>query len=251
MPNYLLELSYDGRDFAGWQLQRQGERTVQGEVELALAELFEPGTRVTAAGRTDAGVHAVAMPASFESKVERDDETVVRALNATLPPDVKVRRCRHVPQSFSARFSAAARVYRYQLESREIFEPLSRLRWARVGVAFDWSAVHNALAPVVGEHDFTSFRAAGCTATSPIRVMHRAELTELGDGRGVLEFEANGFLRNMVRSLVGTLIEIGEGRRPAGDMAALLEYPNRDEVGKTAPAHGLYFVTARYPELDE
>jgi tRNA pseudouridine38-40 synthase len=247
MPNYFLILSYDGTDFHGWQSQPE-DRTVQDVLEDGLRALFAPGIRATAAGRTDAGVHAIALPVNFTSTFERPPETVIRALNSMLPPDVRVRSCKAVPDAFSARYDAVSRSYRYRLECSHFQDPLTRHYAWQLPVEMDWDSVQNAVSSLLGEHDFSSFRSAGCVAKSPVRKMLAANIENLGGGRFSLVFEANGFLRGMVRSIVGTLVEIGRGERPASDMAGLLASPDRGGAGTKAPPHGLYFLAARYPE---
>ncbi|MCL4234473.1 MAG: tRNA pseudouridine synthase A, partial [Deltaproteobacteria bacterium] len=196
MPNYLLILAYDGTDFHGWQSQ-PSDRTVQDTLEAALAKLFEPGIRATAAGRTDAGVHAVSMPVNFHATRERDPDLVRRALSALLPPDIEVRQCRIVPGDFSARFSASSRCYRYRIETGRFRDPLTRRHAWQIPIELDADAVQNALPFLVGEHDFGSFRSAGCVAKSPVRTILRASLSRPAPGKWDLEFEATGFLRGM------------------------------------------------------
>lgn len=245
MPNYLLILAYDGTDFHGWQSQ-PSDRTVQDVLESALAKLFEPGVRATAAGRTDAGVHARAMPVSFHAARERDPDLVRRALCGLLPPDVEARACRIVPDDFSARFSARSRIYRYRIETGRFRDPITRRFAWQIPIELDADAMQNALPFLVGEHDFGSFRSAGCVAKSPVRTMLRAELTRPDDRRWELVFEASGFLRGMVRAIVGTLADVGLGRRAPEDMEELLRLPDRARAGRSAPACGLFFAGARY-----
>ncbi|MBZ0271563.1 tRNA pseudouridine(38-40) synthase TruA [bacterium] len=245
--SYLIHLTFDGTDFAGWQSQT-GVRTVQDTLTAALADLFEPGVTATAAGRTDAGVHAIDMPVSFATAIDREPEIVMRALNATLPPDVKVKEARRVRDGFSARRNAIFRAYRYVIETHPFFDPLTRRYAYQIPVALDGTAMQNAVLRLLGEHDFTSFRAAGCTAKSPVRTVIAASVADEGEGRVVLSISANGFLRHMVRSIAGTLIEIGRHDRPVEDIDRLLAAPRRDEAGVTAPPQGLFFVRADYPE---
>ncbi len=249
MPNYLLILSFDGTDFHGWQSQ-PSDRTVQDVLEIALAKLFEPGIRATAAGRTDAGVHALALPVSFRAERGREPDLVRRALSALLPPDVEVRSCHVVPDDFSARFSAKSRTYLYRLETGRFRDPINRRYVWQVPIELDADAMQNALPFLVGEHDFGSFRSAGCVAKSPVRTMLRADLTRRAPGKLDLEFEATGFLRGMVRALVGTLVDVGLGNRPADEIAQLLRRPDRARAGRSAPACGLFFAGATYADMD-
>ncbi len=245
MPNYLATLAFDGRDFHGWQLQ-PGLRTVQMVCEKAAETLFESGIRFTAAGRTDAGVHALALPASFKTLKNREPAVVRRALNALLPEDVRVMDCTIVADDFSARFDAVSRAYRYVIETAGVPNPINRrYAWQEPGRLLE-DRMREALSALAGEHDFSAFRASDCASKSPVRRMIKTEMENTGDGRLEIFFEASGFLKHMVRSIVGTLMEIGRGDRPAGDMKGLLENPDRSRVGRTAPAHGLYFLFARY-----
>ncbi|MCC6158138.1 MAG: tRNA pseudouridine(38-40) synthase TruA [Deltaproteobacteria bacterium] len=245
MPNYLLTLSYDGTDFHGWQSQ-PSDRTVQDVLESALAKLFEPGIRATAAGRTDAGVHALCLPVNFHAARERDPDLVRRALSALLPYDVEVRSCRIVPGEFSARFSARSRIYRYRIETGRFRDPITRRFAWQIPIELDTDAMQNALPLLAGEHDFGSFRSAGCVAKSPVRTILRAELKRPEPRRWELGFEATGFLRGMVRAIVGTLVEVGLGRRPPQEIEDLLRLPDRARAGRSAPACGLFFTGARY-----
>jgi tRNA pseudouridine38-40 synthase len=247
MPNYLVILTFDGSDFHGWQTQPE-LRTVQETCEQAVATLFEPGINVTAAGRTDAGVHAIGMPANFKTIKMREPHIVKRALNGLLARDVRVTDCRIVPDDFSARFKARSRAYRYLIETALVADPLTRRYAWQAPVELHLESMQDALADLVGEHDFSSFRASDCASISPVRRMLSARMTELGDGKLELFFEATGFLKHMVRSIVGTLVEIGKGDRPPEDMRELLAHPDRSRVGRTAPPQGLFFIYARYPE---
>ena len=238
-----LLLEYDGTEFAGFQQQAQGERTVQGVLEAALARI--PGTRpkVTAAGRTDSGVHALAMPVHYDTEDTVPVDKVPLALNALLPPDVRVLEAEEVPPDWHARYSARWRRYLYRVQGRSQPTALDRHRVWWLPQPLDFSAIAAAAELLVGEHDFGAFANREKRAT--VRRLHQAHV-EASGGELRLHFVGSGFVRGQVRSMVGTLVEVGLGRRPPEDVARLLAHPERSEGGATAPPQGLYFVAAGY-----
>lgn len=240
---YRLIVEYDGTDFHGWQVQT-GARTVQGVLEGALAHLLGRPTRAAAAGRTDAGVHASGQVVCFHSEREIAAAVLRRALNALTPDDLVVRAAERVADAFDPRRAAQTRRYSYRIWNREEPSPFWRRYAWHVPRPLDAEAIRQAAAQVVGEHDFSSFRAAGCDAVHPVRCVVRSELAGRGDLL-VYEIEATAFLRHMVRNIVGTLVEIGSGRR-AADLTALLAARDRRQAAATAPAHGLCLVEVRY-----
>lgn len=223
MESFRLTLEYDGRDFAGWQVQAAGQRTVQGEVEAALQRISGLSIRVHGAGRTDAGVHAEGQVASFEAQLALPCERLGPALNALLPRDLAVRECRSAPPGFHARFDARGKLYRYQIWNSSVRSPLREGRWHRVGAPLDLGAMRAAAGQLVGQHDFASFAAQGGLAPgdSSVRTLRQLRVEE-GAARGEIQVlaEAPGFLRHMVRNLAGTLIEVGRGRFRPEEMAA-------------------------------
>ncbi|HGY08779.1 MAG TPA: tRNA pseudouridine(38-40) synthase TruA [Oceanithermus profundus] len=243
MRRVKLLLEYDGTEFAGFQQQAQGERTVQGVLEAALARI--PGTRpkVTAAGRTDSGVHALAMPVHYDTEDTVPVDKVPLALNALLPPDVRVLEAEEVPPDWHARYSARWRRYLYRVQGRSQPTALDRHRVWWLPQPLDFSAIAAAAELLVGEHDFGAFANREKRAT--VRRLHQAHV-EASGGELRLHFVGSGFVRGQVRSMVGTLVEVGLGRRPPEDVARLLAHPERSEGGATAPPQGLYFVAAGY-----
>ncbi len=241
--HYRLVLEYDGTDFHGWQLQ-PGMRTVQGEIEAALERLFGAPLRVTAAGRTDAGVHAAGQVVSFRAARVLDPEVVRRALDALTGFDLAVRAADVVADDFDPRRSARRRRYVYRLWQRRAPSPFWRRFAWHIPYRLDVEAMSRAAAQLLGEHDFSSFRAAGCDAAHPIRRVWSSELRRDGDLLRY-EIEANAFLRHMVRNITGTLVEIGAGQRDP-DLRPLLAARDRTQSGPTAPAHGLCLVEVRY-----
>jgi len=243
--NLKLTVEYDGTDFAGWQVQ-PGQRTVQGELERAVAELVGDETRVTGSGRTDAGVHALGQVASVFVPLDLPCDRLAGALNARLERDARVLAVEDVPDSFHARFDAVSRSYLYLIGHRE--SPVwRRNRWF-VSAALDMEAMGAALSLLEGEHDFSSFCLAGSEPDH-----HRCRVAgislESRSGHGgmlVLRITANRFLRGMVRSIVGTAVEVGRAKRSPSQFEEILKARDRGAAGPTAPPHGLYLEAVRY-----
>lgn len=241
---YRFIVEYDGTDYHGWQIQ-PGARTVQATIEHALAQLLGTPVRVAAAGRTDAGVHASGQVASFRCETSLPPETITRALNALTPEDIGIRDVLRVDDAFDVRRSARRRTYVYRIWTRRVPSPFWRRYAWHLTRALDVAAMSAGAGLLQGVHDFTSFRAAGCDAAQPVRAVTRSEVTVSGD---LLSYtiEANAFLRHMVRNIVGTLVEVGSGRRTAQDIPALLQLRDRSAAGETAPAHGLCLTRVDY-----
>jgi len=246
MPTFRLTLEYDGSEFAGWQSQAQGERTVQATLAAALAEIAGGPVRVTGAGRTDAGVHAEGQVAAAAFETRLAPETLLRALNAHLPRDLAVVDCALAHDGFDPRREARGKRYRYDVWNGAAPAPLRRRRFHHVREVLDVGAMQAAAAPLLGRHDFASFQAAGSSISDPVRSLTRVEVAGASGSEIQFWFEGDGFLRHMVRNLVGTLLEVGVGRRPAGSMAALLAARDRTQAGPTAPARGLTLVRVDY-----
>jgi tRNA pseudouridine38-40 synthase len=247
-PRIALELAYLGGAFAGWQRQPDA-RTVQGELEWALSELYRQPVRAVGAGRTDAGVHADAQVAHFEAPLAIPAAGIVRALNGTLPPEVRVMRAWPVPPSFDARASATGKRYRYRLAWLRTLPPWEAQRRLAVPFAVDPTAIAAVSVNVLGEHDFAAFALAGHAGhgrRGTVRTV--TDLRVRGRGRRLdIVVEGDGFLRGMVRRIAGALIEVGRGAQPRGWFAALVAKPVTRPPAPTAPAHGLTLERVFYP----
>ncbi|MGR8921296.1 MAG: tRNA pseudouridine(38-40) synthase TruA [Gammaproteobacteria bacterium] len=241
-----LGVEYDGSRFHGWQRQRD-ERTVQAELERALTRVADEPVDVVCAGRTDTGVHATGQVVHFDTGAHRSERSWVLGSNVNLPGDVAVVWARPVPDDFHARFSARSRTYVYLISTRQARPGLWSGRVSWECRPLELARMQAAATALVGEHDFSSFRAKGCQAHSPVRTIHRLELTER-DGLITLTVEANAFLQHMVRNLAGVLMEIGRGRRVPAWAAEVLAARERERGGVTAPPSGLYLAAVRYAE---
>ena len=239
-----IVVAYDGTDFSGWQRQ-PGFRTVQGCLEDAIHEMTGETPFVRGAGRTDAGVHAAGQVASFSLEARIPEAGLLRGLNSNLPADVAVLEVAEVASDFDARFSARGKVYRYQVWNHLVRSPLhARTTW-HVRSALDMEIMRRAAEELRGEHDFRAFRASDCERRTTRRVVRRLDVERQGALLS-FEIEATAFLKNMVRILVGTLVDLGRGRLPAGAVARMLESGDRTAGGVTAPPQGLTLLRVLY-----
>lgn len=240
-----LGVEYDGTGFSGWQIQPR-LRTVQETLEGALSRVADHPVRVHCAGRTDAGVHALEQVAHFDTTATRTERAWVLGTNVNLPRDCAVRWAQPVPDGFHARFAASARHYRYRILMRRTRSALERDRALWVHRPLNLDRMQESAAALVGEHDFSSFRAVACQAKSPVRRLHYLDLRE-ESGMIELAVGANGFLHHMVRNIVGVLVAIGSGEAPVDWTRELLAARDRTLGGVTAPPQGLYFERVDYP----
>jgi len=245
-----MGIEYDGSRFHGWQAQQEGVRTVQTELEAALAKVANHSLRVVCAGRTDTGVHALGQVVHFDTLAQRTERNWLLGTNVNLPPDVSVTWARPVGEDFSARFSAIGRRYRYFILNRPSRSALlaNRVTWTHRPLAVE--PMQEAAQALVGEHDFSSYRALGCQAKSPIRTLHQLKIERRGEFV-VLSLHANAFLHHMVRNIAGVLMAIGRGDREVGWAQEVLDFRDRTLGGVTAPPHGLYFEQVEYPAVFE
>ena len=261
MPAFKITLAYDGTDFVGWQRQASGV-SIQGLLENALRDLDERDVTVTGAGRTDAGVHALGQVAAFTIERPLSADAVVRALNARLPDAVRVLSAEEAAPSFHARFDARAKSYRYRICHSDVLSPFERRYAWHVPAALDVAAMSAAAKLLVGVHDFAAFQSAGTEVNTTVRevtsslVLRQAEderaqfplMMSLSNHERLITYDivGSGFLRHMVRAIVGSLVEVGRGRRPVEWMADVMASHDRGQAGPTAPAEGLFLVSVTY-----
>ena len=245
MPRYRLTLEYDGSGYNGFQAQA-GQPTVQGAIETALTAFCGETIRIAAAGRTDTGVHATGQVISFDLNKAWPERTVMNALNAHLVDEaVSVLDCVAVDDAWHARFSATGRAYLYRILNRPGRPALDQGRVWHMKKPLGADAMHAAAQSLVGLHDFTTFRDVNCQSKSPEKTLDVACVTHVGD-EVHLVFEARSFLHRQVRSMTGTLVEVGLGRWAVADVATALEARDRSACGPVAPSDGLYLTGVRY-----
>ncbi len=268
-----LTLAYDGTRFVGWQRQADGE-SIQGLLEAALARFEGAPITVHGAGRTDAGVHALGQVASAGVTFTHPTATIGRALNAQLPEDIRILEVADAAPDFHARFSARSKTYRYHIRAGTVGDPFTRAFVWQLSEPLNVAAMRDAAASLAGTHDFAAFQSAGTEVASTVRTIFRSDIRGPEEFRGppgsaphiteqaataqsgagllgprqelVYEVTADGFLRHMVRAIVGTLVEIGRGWRPVESMAQLIGHGTRSQAGATAPSHGLVLVRVDY-----
>ena len=242
--NIKLLIGYDGTEFSGWQRQNNS-RTIQGEIESLLTRMTNEEIMVNGAGRTDAGVHADGMVAHFHTASAIPCGDFLRGLNAMLPNAIRIFHAEEVDASFHARFSAVGKLYQYELYNGRIQPPRLRLHTLHVLSSLDVLTIRQCLAIILGTHDFSSFENSGsrdknaCSGRGAVRTIQETVLIENSHELLSLQFKGDGFLRNMIRNLVGTLLEAGRGKITAREFAAILAAKDRSMAGPTAPAHGL------------
>ena len=245
MPRFKLLIEYDGTPFVGWQAQDNGV-SVQSAIAAAVTAFSGETVPVHGAGRTDAGVHALGQAAHVDLAKDWDIDSVRDALNFHLRPQpIAVLSAERVGEDFDARFSATKRHYLYRVVNRRADLALEANRSWRVGRPLDTEAMHAAAQRLVGRHDFTTFRAAECQAKSPVKTLDRLDVTRNGEELNVTA-AARSFLHHQVRSIVGSLVHVGEGKWSAGDLAAALAARDRARCGQVAPPQGLYLVRVEY-----
>jgi tRNA pseudouridine38-40 synthase len=247
MRTLKLTIEYDGTSYVGWQRQAEGT-SIQGLLEEAVRPIEGAAVAVHGAGRTDAGVHALAQVASVALGCALAESTLARALNAVLPPDVRVLTVERVDPSFHARFSARTKTYEYRIVNAPTISAFQyRYAW-HLPRALDLPAMRAAAAALVGTHDFAAFQGAGSAVATTERTLLAVELDDVRarDRPMVLRMTGDGFLRHMVRNIVGTLVEVGRGRMEAGRLASVLASRDRASAGPTAPPHGLFLTHVEY-----
>ncbi|MBN7768948.1 tRNA pseudouridine(38-40) synthase TruA [Marinobacter daepoensis] len=238
---------YDGQAFHGWQFQKSGVRSVEGELSRAAARVADHPVDLVCAGRTDAGVHASFQVAHFDTPSVRNLRSWVMGMNTALPDDISVHWAGNGVADFHARFSATYRRYRYVIYNHPVRPGIQRGQVSWTFRPLDADRMHRAAQALVGEHDFSSFRAAGCQSRTPVRFLERISVTRCGD-YVVIDVQANAFLHHMVRNIAGALMAVGNGQQPPEWISGILEARDRTCAGVTAPPYGLYLVDVGYPE---
>lgn len=250
LQSFKLVVAYDGTAYVGWQVQPEGE-TIQGHLEQGLREVTNREIRVTASGRTDSGVHALGQVVSFESDTSLDANTLHRAINAKLPRDIRVLSVTNAPPGFHAIRDAISKRYRYFIQDGGVQDPFLRAwSWHMPQELDDWD-MQDAATNLIGEFDFASYQSAGSPRSTTVREIFEFKVErQVGQlcEPIVIEVSANGFLYNMVRNLVGTLVEVGLGKQETSWPAEILQHKDRTKAGPTAPPQGLFLVSVEYPE---
>jgi len=245
MRNIKLLIEYDGTNYLGWQVQPKGS-TIQGILEEKLGLLTGEPIRLFGSGRTDSGVHAFGQVAHFKTRSRMDIRTMQRALNSLLPPDIVIRKVEEVEEDFHARKHSKSKVYEYRILNRNLRSAFHREYAWYIPQKLNFTEMKKASQSLIGEHDFSSFRTVGSPTRTAVRRVIRAEWKKGRDGFIRFEIEANGFLKQMVRSIVGTLVEIGKDRMNATEFRKILESKDRKKAGPTAPAQGLFLKEVKY-----
>lgn len=245
MTNFKLTIEYDGTNYSGWQRQAE-ESTVQAEIERALASMTRSTITLFAAGRTDAGVHALGQAANFHCNTRLGPDAILKGLNSLLPADIAIRECRRMPEAFHARFDAKSKIYRYHILNRDTRSAVGRSYAWFLHRPLDLGAMRQATEVIVGRQDFKAFESTGSPRAHTVRNVMDAGWVERGDRRLTFQIEADGFLRCMVRNIVGTLVAVGLGKLAPGAVRGIIDSRDRKRAGATAPPQGLFLVAVRY-----
>lgn len=243
--NFKLIIEYDGTNYHGWQRQTK-EPTIQGEIEKALTTITQQQVTLIGSGRTDAGVHAFGQVANFCCDSKLNPEVFQKGLNSLLPKDIVIKRCIQVADKFHARYDAKSKIYRYKLLNRAVpAAVLHQYAWY-LQQQLDLGAMRDAARHIIGTHDFRAFEGSGSPRSNTIRHVMTADLVEMDTGYIHFDIKGDGFLRFMVRNIVGTLVDVGHGKITSDDFNQILKSKNRNNAGKTAPPHGLYLMQVQY-----
>lgn len=238
-------IEYDGSRYCGWQRQKE-DPTVQGEIENALKVMTSKAVTVIGSGRTDAGVHAKGQVANFKCETRLEPQALINGLNSLLAPDIVIKACEKVSATFHARYDARSKIYQYKILNRPIPAAIGRQYQWFIRQTLKKDAMQAAISHLIGIHDFKAFEATGSPRLRTTRHVLSADLNQQEDGLLAFDIEADGFLRCMVRNIVGTLVEVGRGKLTPRDFKCVLESRDRSRAGATAPAQGLTLIKVNY-----
>jgi len=245
MTNFKITIEYDGSAYHGWQRQ-SSERTIQEEIENALKTMTGNCVAVTGSGRTDAGVHALNQTANFRCAASLTPEVFLKGLNSLLPEDIVISSCKIVPEKFHARYDVKSKVYHYRILNRTLPAAISRQYAWHIRKKLNLSAMQEALRCIIGSHDFKAFEGSGSPRASTVRCIINADLVKAENDYLVLKIEGDGFLKFMVRNIVGTLVDVGFDKITPHDFKQILISKDRNLAGITAPANGLFLMEVKY-----
>lgn len=245
MRNIKLVIEYDGANYHGWQTQ-PNVVSIQGTIEERLREITQEEVSLIASGRTDAGVHAIGQVAHFHTHSRLGLDNIQRGLNSLLPPDIAIKEIYDVEKDFHSRYSARSKVYRYIILNQRFPSPLYRNFSWFIPFDLDIKKIKKAIQCLIGRHDFSSFQASSCNSRNPIREVLNVSLDKGPLRLIIFEIEANAFLKQMVRNIVGTMVDVGQGKTGVGEFEEILRSKDRKKAGRTAPPQGLFLVNVRY-----
>ncbi len=243
--NFKLTIEYDGTNYHGWQKQKK-DKTIQEEIEKALFRITGQKITLIGSGRTDSGVHALGQVANFKARTHLTATIFMKALNSILKSDIIIKNCKEAPLSFHARFDVKSKTYHYFILNKKLPRAIGRMYHWHIPYPLDIKAMNIAASYLVGEHDFAAFEGAGSPRAHTVRRIFQAQFVKNNDGMLIFKTEANGFLRFMVRNIVGTLKDVGSGKITPEKFREILLSENRKNAGATAPPHGLFLVRVCY-----
>jgi tRNA pseudouridine38-40 synthase len=245
LKNFKITIEYDGTAYHGWQRQAD-DRTIQGEIEKALMTMTGNKVALTGAGRTDAGVHAFGQVANFHCRTALDPGVFLKGQNSLLPKDIVITRCTQVSVKFHARYDVKSKSYHYRILNRDLPAAIFRQYAWHIRKRLNLDAMLNSLCYIIGTHDFKAFEGTGSPRANTIRSVMHADLENMDDGYLFFKIEGHGFLRFMVRNIVGTLVDVGLGKITPNNFNKILLSKDRNLAGVTAPAHGLFLMQVNY-----
>ena len=245
IKNFKITIEYDGTSYHGWQRQ-QNEHTIQGEIEKALLTMTGKKTVLTASGRTDAGVHALGQVANFHCNTDLSSQAFQNGLNSLTRDDIVIISCDIVDESFHSRFDTKSKTYNYRILNRDLPAAINRQYAWFIKKKLDLDAMRLAVKHIIGTHDFKAFEGTGSPRSHTTRRVFKAEISEQGNGLIVFKIKADGFLRFMVRNIVGTLVDVGLGKITSDDFKEILLSKDRSTAGATAPPNGLFLIQVKY-----